>query len=105
MSYFIGKSHFEEDGTQNCLVFEPLNKYFEIITNTKHISSWKYKGLSNENITAPTTSNYKLNPKLSYFGTKTRSDFRGNCLKQDKITFNHRKIGNVYASKLFIWSS
>ena len=28
LSYFIGKSHFEEDGTQNYLVFQPLNKYF-----------------------------------------------------------------------------
>ena len=35
LSYFIGKSHFEEDGTQNYLVFQPLNKYFKIITNTK----------------------------------------------------------------------
>ena len=25
-SYFIGKSHFEEDGQQNYLVFQPLNK-------------------------------------------------------------------------------
>ena len=25
-SYFIGESHFEEDGTQNYLVFQPLNK-------------------------------------------------------------------------------
>ena len=38
---------------------------------------------------------YKLNPKLSYFGTKSRLDFRGSCLKQDKITFNHGKIGNI----------
>ena len=35
LSYFIGKSHFEEDDTQNYLVFQPLNKYFKIITNTK----------------------------------------------------------------------
>ena len=35
LSYFIDKSHFEEDGTQNYLVFQPLNKYFKIITNTK----------------------------------------------------------------------
>ena len=33
-SYFIDKSHFEEDGTQTCLVFQPLNKYFKVITNT-----------------------------------------------------------------------
>ena len=23
-SYFVGKSHFEEDGTQNYLVFQPI---------------------------------------------------------------------------------
>ena len=28
-SYFIGKSHFDEDGTQNYLVFQPLNRYFK----------------------------------------------------------------------------
>ena len=36
LSYFIGKSHFEEDGAQNCLVFQPLNKYFKIIINKKY---------------------------------------------------------------------
>ena len=40
-SYFIGKSRFEEDGTQNYLVFQPLNKYFNVIANAKYISSWK----------------------------------------------------------------
>ena len=28
--YFIVKSHFEEDGTQNYLVFQPINKYFKL---------------------------------------------------------------------------
>ena len=28
--YFIGKSHFEEDGTQNYLVFQPIFRYFKI---------------------------------------------------------------------------
>ena len=45
-SYFIGKSHFEGDGVQNYLVFEPLNKYFKVITKTDYVSSWKSKGLS-----------------------------------------------------------
>ena len=31
-SYFIGKSYFEEDGTQNYLVFQPMYRYFKIIT-------------------------------------------------------------------------
>ena len=30
-SYFIGKSHFEEDGTQNYLVFQPMYRYFKQI--------------------------------------------------------------------------
>ena len=49
-SYFIGKSNFEEDGTQNYLVFQPLNKYFKVISNTGYISPWKSKGLSAESI-------------------------------------------------------
>ena len=37
--YFIGKSHFEEHDVQNYLVFQPLNKYFKVITNTGYVSS------------------------------------------------------------------
>ena len=62
-SFFIGKSHFKEDGTQNYLVFEPLNKYLKIIVNRKYISPWQSKGLSDETIKPPITSDYKLNPK------------------------------------------
>ena len=36
-SYFIGKNHFEEDGTQNYLVFQAMNRYFKMITNTDFI--------------------------------------------------------------------
>ena len=35
-SYFIGKSHFDKDGRQNYLVFQPINKYFKVITNTDY---------------------------------------------------------------------
>ena len=49
-------------------------------------------------MTAATTSDYKLNPQLSYYGTKTRVWFKtdGSCLKQDKVTFNQRKVVNIY---------
>ena len=57
LSYFIiGKSHFEEDGAQNYLVFQPIFKYFKIIANQKIISSWKSKELSDETITLSATS-------------------------------------------------
>ena len=29
LSYFIGKNYFENDGTQNYLVFQPMNKYLK----------------------------------------------------------------------------
>ena len=68
-SYFIGKSHFEEDGVQNCLVFQPIIRYFKIITNTKYVSSWQFKGISDETIKPPATSDNSLNPKVNYYGT------------------------------------
>ena len=69
-SYFIGKSHFEEDDTQNYLVFQPISKYFKVITNTDYVSSWKSKGLSAESIKPPTTSDNSLIPALNYYLTK-----------------------------------
>ena len=37
-SYFIGKSHFEENGRQNYLIFQPINRYFKMITNAYYVS-------------------------------------------------------------------
>ena len=34
---FIGKSHFEEDGTQNDLVFQPMYKYFKVFFITQYV--------------------------------------------------------------------
>ena len=75
------KSHFEEDGTQNYLAFQPLNKYFKVITNTDYVSAWKSKGLSAKSIKLPTTSDNSLTTALSYYSTKTRIKFVGSCLK------------------------
>ena len=30
LGYFIGKSHFDEDGAQNYLIFQPILKYFTL---------------------------------------------------------------------------
>ena len=43
-SYFGGKSRFEEDGIQDYLVFQPINRYFKVIANTDYVLSWKSKG-------------------------------------------------------------
>ena len=74
-SYFRGKSHFEEDGVQNYLVFQPIRRYFKIIANTKYISSWKSKGLSDETITPYATSDNSLTPLIDHYGSKVRLKF------------------------------
>ena len=69
LSYFIGKSHFEEDGAQNYLVFQSIHRYFKI-TNKKYISSWKSKGLSDETVTPYVTSDNNLNPLIDHYSSK-----------------------------------
>ena len=64
--------------------------------NLYYVLSWKSKGLSNESIKPRTTSNNSLNRILNFYGTKTKVSFDMSCLKQDKITFNHGKIVNIY---------
>ena len=74
LSYFRGKQYFDEgDGNQNYLVFLPMRKYFKINTIVNVIDrvlSWQSKGISNEHIKPPTTSENSFNPKLSYHGSK-----------------------------------
>ena len=99
--YFVGKSHFEEDGTQNYLVFQPMYRYFKIIAgvgNGSHLYYWKSKGLSDEGIDSIETSNYSIIPYLDYYGTKIKLKvkFNGIYLKQDKITYTHGKIVKIY---------
>ena len=65
--------------------------YKTVSANDSNILSWKSKRLSDESIKPPTTSDKMLNPSLDYVGTKARVKFNGDCLKQEKITFNHRK--------------
>ena len=76
-----------------------MRKYFKlnmVIDVVDDVLSWRPKGISNENIKPPTTSNYGLNPKLSYYGTKTRIQFIRSCLKQPNFTFTHKKVVNIY---------
>ena len=41
-------------------------------------------------------SNHSVTPFLNYYGTKTRVEFSGSCLKQDSFIFNHKKVVNIY---------
>ena len=62
-----------------------------------------------------------LMKELNYYRTKTRVEFNESCLKQDKITYTHGKIVNIYvvyeltgsnpdnndqySKNLFVWCS
>ena len=99
LGYFIGKSHFDEDGTQNYLVFQPIHKYFKFvnINNEWYIISWKSKGLSKESIKPPVTSDNSLNSLINYYyyNNKIRAKFTGSCVKQHNLHYKHKTTVNI----------
>ena len=52
--------------------------------------------LSDEKKTFIKTPNHNTTPNLNYYGTKTRVEINGSCLKQDSATFDHGKVVNIY---------
>ena len=66
------------------------------VGTSNYIYFWKSKRLSDENITGPNTSDSNFNSQLSYLGTKSKVEFKGSFLKQDKITYDHEKGVNIY---------
>ena len=97
LSCFRGKSHFECDDIQNYIVFQPAHRYFSKIGNNDGISAWKSKGLlSDEIIKPPITSNISISPALNYIGAKIKEKFNGSCLRQEKVTFTHKQVVNIY---------
>ena len=84
------------DGLQAYLILQPVRRYIKIITSTKYISERKSKGLSDQSIKPPTTSNNGLTPPISYYGYKIRLKFNGSCLKQPKVSYTHEKTVNIY---------
>ena len=91
-SYFRGKNYFEDDA-QNYLVFQQMYKSLKKISNSDNILESKSKELSDEVIKPPDNS---LAPTLGYDNKRMYLEFNGGSLKQDKITYNHGKIVNIY---------
>ena len=106
LSYYCGKQYFDEGSSkQNYLVFLPMRKYFKlnsVFGVIDRVLSWQSKGISNERIKPPTTSNNSLNPKLNYNDTKIKVQFTGSWLKQRKFTFTHKKVVTLKIFTLFM---
>ena len=77
---FIGNAFFDGgDGFYAYLIFQPIHRYFKIIINTKYVSEWKSKVLSDESIEPTATSNNSLTPLIGYVGYTIRLKFYGRC--------------------------
>ena len=100
LSCYRGKQYFDEGrGKQNYLIFLPISRYFRlnsVASTAGYVLSWQSKGLSNESIRPPTTSDNSLTPELNYYGTKTRVKFTKRCLKQSDHIYTHTKVVNTY---------
>ena len=90
----MGKSYFDEDGTQNYLTFQSILEYFAL--NSNQIRKQKSKGLSNESLEVVSTSNNTLNQLINYYGDKVRLKFTGSILQQKIVTYNHKKVVNLH---------
>ena len=65
-----------------------MYRYFKRVSGVgsgNYIYFWNFKGSSDKNITAHNTSDYKVNPELSYYDTKAVVEFSESCFRQDKI--------------------
>ena len=95
LSYFLGKSYFENDGMKNYLLLQPALKWKSNGTSWKW-TSWKSNGLSEENITPSATSNNSLAPGMTFLnGAKIKVKFDGGCLEHQKISFYYGNTVNV----------
>ena len=93
--FLLGNLMFDaEDGTQAYLIFQAVHKYLKITANTKFISEWKSKGLSDESIKPFPTSDNSLTRLIGYYSYKIRLKFNGSILRQPKVTYTHGKSVN-----------
>ena len=68
----------------------------KIIANTKYISEWKSKGLSDESIKPPPISDKSLTPLINHCSYNIRVKFNGSILRQTKVSYTHEKTVNIY---------
>ena len=72
LSYFRGKNYFGDDGTQNYVKLQTMNKYIKKTGSTDNISSWKSKELSDEIFKFPSKYDNSCALKLIYAGLEAK---------------------------------
>ena len=84
------------DGSRAYLIFQLIHRCVKINANTIYISEWKSKGLSDESIKPPPTSDNSLTPLIDYYSYNIRVTFNESILRQLKASYTHEKTVNIY---------
>ena len=87
-SYLRGKIHFERDGAQNYLVFQPMYRFLRGLQVLVVVIIYIFGNLKD-------CLMKELILLRHHYGTKTRVKFSESCLKQDKATYNGTTV-NIY---------
>ena len=85
LNHFVGQSYFNNNGSQNYLIFQPIYKTITAFSGlTTTLSVWQSKGFSNEKCKLHYTANKSLSPKLVWINNSSlRLEFKLSCLKQE----------------------
>ena len=104
-SLFIDQSYLNNDRAKLYLIFQPIHKTATTFSGVPDpIPEWKCKGLSNEKIMTPHTTNKSLSIKLVWYNSRIKLKFGGSCLKQDKATFTPKNVVSLFVYELDTWS-
>ena len=95
--YFLTKDDLEG----NYSIFESGYNYFKrIVDNTCNVTYahyWQSKGLSNEKINAANTNtDNDLAPIVKFNGSQMYLEFKKAVLKENKATYSHGSVANIY---------
>ena len=93
------KNCFDEYGTQNYYIFQPISKYLKVayVNDINYILSWKSRGLNDIKIESIKTNNYLLNPRMDLYDmSNIRIKFNGSFLNRFPPAILHGNIINIY---------
>ena len=96
-SILNGVKYFSLGIFQNCVVFTPAKKYIKHFSGTTRIESWKFNGMSEENIDNITKSNSNFAPTFVDHHVLPDINFNGHCLTKNNISIP-KKVINLYIS-------
>lgn len=93
--YFLDKSHFQDDGVRNYLVFQLTFRYFKTSNGSDTVLLQKSKELLEESIKPPAALGTSLGPRMISNNAKIFEMFYGSCLKWDKVSSSQRSVINL----------